>query len=58
MSLGELEATYFQRLSDDGFVRHLRSSVPIPGSGWMGAMAVSARDFAGGFAADQALLQG
>lgn len=37
---------------------HLRSSTPIAGSGRKGVLAVSAKDFAGQFSADQIALQG
>ncbi len=58
MSWAAMEAALFVPVSDDGFTRHLRSPAPVDGSGTTGALGVSVRDAAGGFAADQFLLQG
>jgi len=48
----------FSIVSFDGNVALLRSLGPVTGAGIMGAFAVSAGDFAGGFSGDQILLQG
>lgn len=57
LPFADVERAFFETVSDDGFVRHLVSPVPIEGSGWKGVLTLSVRDGHAARAGDSVVLQ-